>query len=87
MTSCFRYYGEIAGNTFVLKPSELTPSTAVLLMDTLTEAGLPAGVANLVLGAGVRVGAPLAEHPDVDLVSFAGGLATGRTVMAAAAAR
>lgn len=40
----------LAGNTFVLKPSELTPSTSILLMDTLTEAGLPAGVANLVTG-------------------------------------
>ncbi|WP_435155810.1 aldehyde dehydrogenase family protein [Amycolatopsis sacchari] len=75
-----------AGNTFVLKPSELTPHTAILLMSTLTEAGLPAGVANLVLGAGAEVGAPLAEHPDVDLVSFTGGLATGRRIAASAAA-
>ncbi|GAB3007547.1 aldehyde dehydrogenase family protein [Amycolatopsis acidiphila] len=75
-----------AGNTFVLKPSELTPHTAILLMRTLTEAGLPAGVANLVLGAGPAVGAPLSEHPDVDLVSFTGGLATGRVVAANAAA-
>ena len=75
----------LAGNTFVLKPSELTPSTAVLLMRTLAEAGLPAGVGNLVLGAGDQVGAPLAEHPDVDLVSFTGGLETGRWIMAAAA--
>jgi betaine-aldehyde dehydrogenase len=75
-----------AGNTFVLKPSELTPSTAILLMRLLEEAGLPAGTANLVLGAGAEVGAPLAEHPDVDLVSFTGGLNTGRGIMAAAAA-
>jgi betaine-aldehyde dehydrogenase len=74
-----------AGNTFVLKPSELTPSTAILLMRALQEAGLPPGVANLVLGAGSEAGAPLAEHPAVDLVSFTGGLATGRRVMAAAA--
>jgi betaine-aldehyde dehydrogenase len=74
-----------AGNTFVLKPSELTPSTAIMLIRLLTEAGLPAGVANLVLGAGPAVGAPLATHRDVDLVSFTGGLATGRLVMAAAA--
>ncbi|MFI5586780.1 aldehyde dehydrogenase family protein [Amycolatopsis sp. NPDC051758] len=74
-----------AGNTFVLKPSELTPHTAILFMKLLTEAGLPPGVANLVLGAGAEVGAPLAEHPDVDLVSFTGGLATGRTIAAAAA--
>src|SRR3954469_3943097 len=75
-----------AGNTFVLKPSELTPHTAILLMDTLTEAGLPSGVANLVLGAGPQAGAPLSEDPRVDLVSFTGGLLTGRRIMAAAAA-
>ena len=75
-----------AGNTFVLKPSELTPSTAILLMRLLEEAGLPPGTANLVLGAGAEVGAPLAEHPDVDLVSFTGSLQTGRALMAAASA-
>ncbi|WP_113701610.1 aldehyde dehydrogenase family protein [Nonomuraea lactucae] len=75
-----------AGNTFVLKPSELTPSTAILLMRALEEAGLPAGVANLVLGAGASAGAPLAEHPDVDLVSFTGGVETGRRIMATASA-
>jgi betaine-aldehyde dehydrogenase len=75
----------LAGNTFVLKPSELTPSTAILLMKALEEAGLPAGVANLVLGAGPEVGAPLSEHPDVDMVSFTGGLETGRRIMATAA--
>jgi betaine-aldehyde dehydrogenase len=74
-----------AGNTIVLKPSELTPSTAILLMRLLEEAGLPAGAANLVLGAGPAAGAPLAEHDAVDLVSFTGGLATGRRIMAAAA--
>jgi len=75
-----------AGNTFVLKPSELTPSTAILLMKALTDAGLPVGTANLVLGAGASAGAPLASHPDVDLVSFTGGVVTGRAVMTAAAA-
>ncbi|MFM9373604.1 aldehyde dehydrogenase family protein [Streptomyces sp. Da 82-17] len=75
-----------AGNTFVLKPSELTPHTAIHLVRLLAEAGLPDGVANLVLGAGPEAGGPLAEHPDVDLVSFTGGLATGRHLMATAAA-
>ncbi|NQX29991.1 aldehyde dehydrogenase family protein [Microbacteriaceae bacterium VKM Ac-2854] len=75
----------LAGNTVVLKPSELTPSTALMLMDTLAEAGLPAGVANLVTGTGPGVGARLTEHPDVDLVSFTGGVVTGRAIMAAAA--
>ncbi|WP_405607401.1 aldehyde dehydrogenase family protein [Streptomyces sp. NBC_01511] len=74
-----------AGNTFVLKPSELTPHTAIMLMRLLTEAGLPDGVANLVLGAGPTAGAPLSEDPRVDMVSFTGGLVTGRRVMAAAA--
>ena len=74
-----------AGNTFVLKPSELTPSTAIWLMGALTDAGLPAGVANLVLGAGDRVGPALTEAPEVDLVSFTGGIVTGRRIMAAAA--
>jgi betaine-aldehyde dehydrogenase len=74
-----------AGNTFVLKPSELTPHTSIHLMRLLEEAGLPAGVGNLVLGAGPEAGALLAEDPRVDLVSFTGGLVTGRRVMAAAA--
>ncbi|MGP4009406.1 aldehyde dehydrogenase family protein [Streptomyces sp. 4N124] len=74
-----------AGNTFILKPSELTPHTAIHLMRLLEEAGVPAGVANLVLGAGPEAGAPLGDHPDVDLVSFTGGLQTGRRLMAAAA--
>lgn len=74
-----------AGNTFVVKPSELTPLTTVDLIDLLAEAGLPAGVANLVTGAGATVGARLAEHPDVDLVSFTGGLSSGTKVMRAAA--
>ncbi|GAB3106221.1 aldehyde dehydrogenase family protein [Janibacter alkaliphilus] len=74
-----------AGNTFILKPSELTPQTSIWLMGALERAGLPAGVANLVLGTGAEVGAVLTDHPDVDLVSFTGGLATGKTIMATAA--
>ncbi|OFT24850.1 betaine-aldehyde dehydrogenase [Brevibacterium sp. HMSC08F02] len=74
-----------AGNTFVLKPAELTPQTAMWLMDALDEAGLPAGVANLVTGPGATVGAEMTENPQVDLVSFTGGLETGRVIMAAAA--
>ena len=74
-----------AGNTFVLKPSELTPHTAVHLTRLLAEAGLPPGAGNLVLGAGPEAGAPLADHPDVGLLSFTGGLHTGRRLMAAAA--
>lgn len=75
----------LAGNTIVLKPSELTPSTAILLMKALEEAGLPAGAANLVLGTGPQVGAPLSEDPRVDMVSFTGGVETGKRIMATAA--
>jgi betaine-aldehyde dehydrogenase len=75
-----------AGCTFVLKPSELTPHTSIILMELLTEAGLPPGVANLVLGAGATAGGPLSTDPRVDMVSFTGGLATGKVLMANAAA-
>ncbi|MFE1783420.1 aldehyde dehydrogenase family protein [Streptomyces sp. NPDC059506] len=75
-----------AGNTFVVKPSEVTPLSTLRLVALLAEAGLPAGVANVVTGAGDPVGARMSEHPDVDLVSFTGGLASGTKVMAAAAA-
>lgn len=75
----------VAGNAFILKPSELTPSSAILLMRALAEAGLPPGVGNLVLGDGPNVGAPLAQHPGVDMVSFTGGLSSGIAVARAAA--
>ncbi|MFI0979918.1 aldehyde dehydrogenase family protein [Streptomyces sp. NPDC021093] len=74
-----------AGNTFVIKPSEITPMTTVALIALLVEAGLPAGVANIVTGPGASVGARMSEHPDVDLVSFTGGLLSGTKVMQAAA--
>ena len=64
------------GCTFVLKPSELTPATAIWLLKALDELGLPKGVGNLVLGAGAAVGTPLTSDPRVDLVSFTGGLET-----------
>ena len=73
-----------AGNSFVIKPAELTPHTTMLAMQILHDLGLPAGVANLVLGDGNEVGSPLSSHPDVDLVSFTGGLATGRKIAEAA---
>jgi aminomuconate-semialdehyde/2-hydroxymuconate-6-semialdehyde dehydrogenase len=73
------------GNTVVCKPSELTPMTANLLMETLDEIGLPAGVVNLVHGDGAGAGGPLTSHVDIDLVSFTGGTATGAKVAEAAA--
>ena len=69
------------GCTFVIKPSELTPTTTSMMMDVFTEAGLPAGVANLVLGSGAVAGGPLSTHPGVDMVSFTGSLATGKRLM------
>ncbi|ACL41451.1 Aldehyde Dehydrogenase [Pseudarthrobacter chlorophenolicus A6] len=75
-----------AGCSFVLKPSELTPHTSILMMEVLQELGLPDGVANLVLGDGKTVGSVLSSHPDVDLVSFTGGLETGKVIAASAAA-
>ncbi|MDT3424949.1 betaine-aldehyde dehydrogenase [Paenibacillus forsythiae] len=74
-----------AGNSIVLKPSELTPVTAVRLFRIFEDAGIPQGVANLVLGTGPEVGQELAESELVDLIAFTGGTATGRTIMKAAA--
>lgn len=74
----------VAGCSFILKPSELTPSTAIHLIKIIHEAGAPDGVANLILGAGAVAGAPLTQDPRVDLVSFTGGLVTGKRIMAAA---
>ncbi|AEV88551.1 aldehyde dehydrogenase [Actinoplanes sp. SE50] len=76
-----------AGCTVVLKPSELTPLVAYLLFDAAHEAGLPAGVLNLVTGTGPVVGAAIAGHPDVDMISFTGSTATGRAISHAAADR
>ena len=75
-----------AGCTFVLKPSELTPSTSIMFMQALVDAGLPPGVGNLVLGAGTSIGETLTSSSKVDMVSFTGGLETGKRVMASAAA-
>ncbi|OJF12969.1 aldehyde dehydrogenase family protein [Couchioplanes caeruleus] len=76
-----------AGCTVVLKPSELTPLVAYLLVDAADEIGLPAGVLNLVPGTGPVVGAAIAAHPHVDMVSFTGSTATGRAISHAAADR
>ncbi|MFH8580741.1 aldehyde dehydrogenase family protein [Streptomyces zaomyceticus] len=73
-----------AGCTTVLKPAEDTPLTAQLFAEAVHEAGLPAGVFNLVTGLGPVAGQALAEHPDVDLVSFTGSTAVGRRIGALA---
>ena len=74
-----------AGCTVVMKPSEITPLTTIKVTELCVEAGIPDGVVNLVLGPGATVGAELAESPDVDLISFTGGIETGKTIMRAAA--
>src|SRR5690625_923125 len=73
-----------AGNTLVMKPSEITPLTTIKVFELMEEAGIPAGVANLVLGPGSSVGAELSESRKVDLISFTGGLETGKKIMQSA---
>ncbi|MCX5266524.1 aldehyde dehydrogenase family protein [Streptomyces sp. NBC_00199] len=75
-----------AGCTVVLKPAEDTPLTAQLFAEAIHEAGVPAGVFNLVTGLGPVAGQALAEHPDVDLVSFTGSTAVGKRIAATAGA-
>jgi alpha-ketoglutaric semialdehyde dehydrogenase len=75
------------GNAAVVKPSEHTPVSASFFAQLALEAGVPPGVLNVVHGLGGEAGAPLVEHPDVDLVSFTGSAATGRSINEAAARR
>jgi aldehyde dehydrogenase (NAD+) len=75
-----------AGCTVVLKPAEDTPLVAQLFAEAVHEAGVPAGVFNMVTGLGPVAGQALAEHPDVDLVSFTGATAVGRRIGATAGA-
>jgi aldehyde dehydrogenase (NAD+) len=74
----------LCGNAVVLKPSSLTPESAWHFVKALEEAGVPAGLVNLVHGSGAAVGRALAEHPGVDLVSFTGSSAVGSEVAQAA---
>jgi betaine-aldehyde dehydrogenase len=74
-----------AGNTVVLKPSEYTPVTTLMLAEAALEAGLPPGVLNVVTGLGPEVGSALARHPDVALISVTGSDRAGRSVMRDAA--
>jgi acyl-CoA reductase-like NAD-dependent aldehyde dehydrogenase len=74
-----------AGCTTVVKPSELTPGTTLLLGQLLQEAGLPDGVVNILAGYGNPVGQRMIEHPDVDMVSFTGSTGVGKAVVRASA--
>jgi aldehyde dehydrogenase (NAD+) len=75
-----------AGCTMVLKPSEYSPFSAILWAKVMHEAGVPAGVFNLINGDGMNVGAPLSSHPEVDMVSFTGSTRAGTEVAKNAAA-
>ncbi|MDP9971426.1 aldehyde dehydrogenase (NAD+) [Variovorax paradoxus] len=74
-----------AGCTVVLKPSELSPLSALLFAEVMQDAGVPPGVFNLVNGSGPEVGAALAQHPEVDMISFTGSTRAGVLVAQAAA--
>ncbi len=74
-----------AGNTVVLKPAELTPLTALRFAELATEAGIPDGVVNVVVGPGRTCGQRLVEHPDVNKIAFTGSTEVGRSIAEGAA--
>lgn len=76
-----------AGNCVVLKPSEMTPGSALRFGELALEAGLPDGVLNVAPGDGIETGASLVSHSDIDMVTFTGSTATGRAIMALAPTR
>lgn len=76
-----------AGNCVVAKPSEITPMTAFLLSEICIEAGLPAGVLNIVHGLGTKAGEAIIQHKDIKAISFTGGTKTGEHIAAVAAPR
>lgn len=78
-------YGLASGCTVVLKPSDASPISGILLAEIFEKAGVPAGVFNLVIGRGSEVGAALSNHPEVDMISFTGSTAAGARVGEAAA--
>jgi aldehyde dehydrogenase (NAD+) len=76
-----------AGNTMVIKPSEVTPTSTLLLAELIQEAGFPHGVVNVVTGYGDPAGSALVNHPAVDKIAFTGSTATGKKIAVAAADR
>jgi aldehyde dehydrogenase (NAD+) len=74
-----------AGNTIVIKPSEITPLSTLRIGELMLEVGIPAGVVNIVTGYGHTVGAAIAEHPGIGKVAFTGSTATGRSIVKASA--
>jgi aldehyde dehydrogenase (NAD+) len=76
-----------AGNTMVIKPSEVTPTSTLLLGELIEQAGFPPGAVNIVTGFGKDAGAPLVSHPGVDKIAFTGATATGQAIAEIAARR
>lgn len=81
------YPALLCGNSAVMKASEDTPATAWAVARLFSEVGIPAGVFNVVQGLGPEAGAPIVEHPEVDIVSFTGSCGVGRQIQATAGAR
>ena len=75
------------GNTMVIKPSEITPTSTLILAELIEKAGFPKGVVNVITGYGDPAGNALANHPGVDKIAFTGSTATGRKIAHAAAER
>lgn len=73
------------GNTIILKPSEITPLSALLFCTLIEQAGFPPGVINIVNGYGSTAGQAISEHPLIEKVAFTGSTLTGRRIMEAAA--
>jgi acyl-CoA reductase-like NAD-dependent aldehyde dehydrogenase len=76
-----------AGNAVIVKPSEVTPTAAILVAEIALAAGLPPGILNVLTGTGRETGIPLVRHPGVRMVSFTGGTETGRSIAEIAASR
>lgn len=86
LMSCWKVAPALgAGCTMVLKPSELTPLSALALAEIVAEAGVPEGVFNVITGFGIEAGKPLAAHPGVDKIAFTGSVPTGSALMQQAA--
>ena len=84
---CWKIAPAIAyGNGVVWKPANLTPASAVALMEIIAEQNLPAGLVNMVMGAGSKVGEAIINSPDIDAITFTGSVATGKRIAGAAAA-
>jgi acyl-CoA reductase-like NAD-dependent aldehyde dehydrogenase len=87
LLGCKLFPALAAGNTVVVKPSEITPTSTLLLAELVMQAGFPRGVVNVVTGYGDPTGSALVTHPGVDKIAFTGSTATGRKIAMAAAER